>query len=88
MSELEKKAMALGEDEQQLETRLQSARYLLIDEYRPYFRKPTYDFAGKRLVGSEGYVLQWKLRRNPDAPENYENQQTSVGIVVLTKEKL
>jgi len=48
---------------------------------RNRFGRGTFDFAGRRLIGDNGPVLQWRTRRFPNRPEGYENQQTTVGTV-------
>ena len=38
----------------------------------------------KRLYASDGqHLLEYRLRDDPNAPESLDNQQTSMGIVVL-----
>jgi hypothetical protein len=59
------------------------ARAVLRSEYRKYFTTPVLDYKKKQLVGTDGYVLQWLTRERPDQPESYENQQTSVGTVMV-----
>ena len=40
-----------------------------------------FDFEGKRLTLKDGLILQWQIRRYPNAPESYFNQQTNIGKV-------
>jgi hypothetical protein len=38
----------------------------------------------KRLYSRDGtYVLEYRLRSDPDSPVSEENQQTSMGTIVL-----
>jgi len=65
-----------------LRKRLNEARSRLADWIRPRFRNATLDVANKRLLSEDGKVaLQWQLRRKPEEPESYENQQTNTGMV-------
>jgi len=80
-SENEKKALALASDPAALLKRLQEARSVLTDRRR--FGKGRFDFAGRRLIGSNGLALQWRTRMEPDQPESYRNQQTTRGCVIL-----
>jgi hypothetical protein len=85
----EQLALALGGDKVALRRRLYEARALLSKWALAYFSPRevcAFDFEKKRLVGLDGYYLQWQIRRNPDEPDSYENQQTSVGSVSLRKE--
>jgi len=76
---------AVGRNRIQLKSRLMHARAVLRREYRKYFTSPVFDFEKKRLVGTDGYALQWRVRERPDQPESYENQQTCIGTVVLVQ---
>lgn len=80
--EREQKALAIGNDKKLLLKRLNEAKACLNNEGKKLFQSCTYDFENKRLVGN-GAVLQWRVRRYPDQPESYENQQTSVGVVFI-----
>lgn len=71
----------------QLRLRLMHARAVLRREYRTYFTSPVFDFEKKRLVGTDGYVLQWLVRERSDQPASYEDQQTHIGTVVLVHEE-
>ena len=79
----EEKARELGNDRKRLLMRLKEAKSVLSREIFKAFGKGTFDFQNRRLVGDNGYELQWSLRANPDMPESYDNQQTSVGSVSL-----
>jgi len=83
--ELEKMANEVGNDKARLKKRLLDAKSCLLDTYRKEFKKYKYDFNKKRLIGSNGYFLQWQVREYPNNPESYYNQQTSVGVVLLFK---
>jgi hypothetical protein len=38
----------------------------------------------QRFIHKDGKtILQWQVRQWPDEPESYENQQTSLGTVLL-----
>ena len=78
----EQLAAAVGSSRAMLRRRLHDARSCLIRELKPKFRNGKVDFHNKRLVSECGrYALQWRLRREPDKPESYENQQTNIGSV-------
>lgn len=67
-----------------LKLRLKHAKMTLHDKYQKLFsiQDKCIDFKNKRLISKCGkYSLQWQLRDNPDLPESYENQQTTIGIV-------
>jgi len=77
-------ALAVAADKQALRERFDRFISVLTPAYRKLFLgRPTFDFENKRLIGTGGYWLQWHTRNNPDAPESYENQQTSIGRVSL-----
>lgn len=77
---LEVKAMAVRNDRATLRKRFAQWTYVFR---LPYFKKAKLDFENARLIGSNGYYLQWTLRPRPNEPESYTNQQTSVGSVRL-----
>lgn len=82
-------ALCLSLDKTRLKKRLNEAKSTLKTEFRRMF-KPGILKAGERALYSDspfGYRLQWRTRCNPDQPESYENQQTSVGHVCLEKLK-
>lgn len=82
----EEKAIAIGDDPVALRSRLMDAKSMLIRVMHQQFGENTFDARNRRLVSNNGsYILQWLLRRRPDQPEGYDNQQTSCGIVVLLK---
>jgi hypothetical protein len=67
-----------------LQKRLNEARSVLTREAKGLFTPGTFDFASKSLISNDGkYKLQWELRRHPELPESYENQQTNRGDVVF-----
>jgi hypothetical protein len=77
-------ARTLGNDKHRLERRLRLSAWCLAADLRPLFRRARFSFATKRLTSACGkYALQWQLRRNPDKPEDYHNQQTTGGFVAL-----
>lgn len=78
----ERKALLLAADKQRLRKRLQDARSVLRTETALRFGKGKFDFAGRRLIGNNGLILQWQTRQFPDQPEDYNNQQTTVGAVL------
>ena len=81
-SRLEGAALKLAANRTALRQRLQEARSCLCREIAKEFGKGRFDFAGRRLIGGNGLVLQWQTRMDPDRPETYVNQQTSRGCVV------
>ncbi len=81
---LVKKSLEVANSKTKLKKRLMEAKAVLNDEAKKKFKTTTFDFQNKRLIG-DGYSLQWKLRHRPEEPESYENQQTSVGTVVIEK---
>jgi len=81
---LEDKARAFGKSWTKVQKALHSARGLLHNDYRSKFKDATFDKGKRRMVSADGTMaLQWMLRSNPDKPIDYNNQQTSVGTVVL-----
>jgi hypothetical protein len=88
MSEsLEDLAIAYGSKSKNVRRRLLSARSLLTKEYKAFFCPGHYYADTKRLVGNNGYYLEWRVRGFPDQPISYENQQTSIGSVGLYRMK-
>ena len=81
----EQKALKLANDPQQLRLRFRQARSVMLRAVKSHFSQGHIDFENKRFVGTDGYVMQWQTRPNPDEPESYENQQTSIGIVRVCK---
>lgn len=81
--DIEENARAISLDRIALFKRLRDARYCLVTQHRRTFGKGTFDFENKRLIGENGFILQWKMRQKPYEPEHYRNQQTSTGIVIL-----
>lgn len=79
-------ALALASDRKLLFRRLSEAKRLLNREARKEIVYPVFDYSNKRLIGTNGLILQWQTRRYPDLPESPENQQTSIGSVFLIKE--
>jgi hypothetical protein len=79
---VEQAALAIGNNRQALRKRLQEARSCLTSEVSRLFGKGQFDFANRRLIGANGLTLQWLVRRHPDQPTSYHNQQTNCGIVV------
>ena len=85
----EQKALALASNKKRLLARLrETVSVLRKDRYAKFFQGKDQRFAfdEKRLYGASGFYLQWQVRCYPDQPESYENQQTSVGTVVLERE--
>ncbi len=75
----EEKARRLGNDRKALLKRLREAVRTLARNPGPV-AKWSYDFNAKTLTSPDGEVtVQWVLRRDPGSPEDYDNQQTSVG---------
>ena len=85
--ELEKKAIELGEDRKKLIKRLYEAMSCLSEPVLKHFRwSVRFDFKQKRMLSKDGvYALQWKIRRHPNEPDSYDNQQTSQGYVALVE---
>lgn len=82
----EQLALELANDRKRLRARLnETVGVLRKDRYAKFFQRDCqrFDFEAKRLYGYGGFYLQWTLRLQPDQPESYENQQTSVGTVTL-----
>ena len=78
-------ALCLSLDKARLQARLKDAKSLLHLRYRKMF-KPGIFKPGERALYSDspfGYRLKWQTRRDPELPESYENQQTSIGAVYL-----
>ncbi|KKN01179.1 hypothetical protein LCGC14_1130200 [marine sediment metagenome] len=78
----EQKAKELGLDK----TRLLDARLTMTLSARKDFGKGMYQFNHRRLVSDDGtWALVWQLRKQPNEPISYENQQTSIGTVTIHK---
>ena len=74
---------ALSMNRKQIKARLNEARNVLVAALRKHFQNPKFDEETKRLIGDNGYVLEWRVRTHPDLPISYDNQQTNRGAVVV-----
>lgn len=79
---LEEKAIQFGESSQNVIKSLRNALKLLNSDIRTGFGKGKLHLDSKCLKGLNG-ILRWKLRVQPNQPISYENQQTSIGVVVF-----
>ena len=86
MSTAEEKARALGSDPVALAARLLMTVDCLLPQDRRRFKSARFDFEAKSLIG-DGARLTWRMRRYPEQPEHYHNQQSSVGYVALLVEE-
>jgi len=82
MTRAEALARALGDDAPALRRRLAQAASDLRHDLRERMRRPTLDPDARTLTG-RGLRLRWQLRRWPEQPESYQNQQTSVGYIIV-----
>lgn len=85
MEKYKKESEKLAEDPKWLLSRLKEARNCLVNDLRAKAEFWRFDHEKRRLVCLVPPYnwLQWKCRPKPDEPESYENQQTSVGTVVV-----
>ena len=83
------KAEAFGQDWPKVLAYLRESAKVLVSEYRRTFGIGDIPDEQNRCIHSLDRTLrlQWQLRSDPDAPESYENQQTSVGTVVFYKKR-
>lgn len=81
--DLEAKAREQAKDPEWVRKRLLEAKKVLVDSLVREFQDAEFDSVNHRLVSKGGYVLQWRVRMFPDEPISPDNQQTSVGTVVL-----
>ena len=88
MQTSEELALNLAADKTRLLARMRESISVMYPKYAKFFQRKhqRFDFDAKRLNGFDGWFLQWQLRQNPNAPESYENQQTSQGIVTVWRE--
>ena len=89
ISDSEYEATKLSTSPYRLLKRLQAAVSVLRDRYQAEFKpqsKQSFDFIAKRLYGGNGFYLQWQTRDDPQAPESYDNQQTTVGCCTLYRQ--
>lgn len=82
MTRLEALALALAADAPALRRRLEQAASDLRPELRARMRGASFDPDARTLTGA-GLRLRWQTRRWPGEAESYDNQQTSVGIVLV-----
>jgi hypothetical protein len=78
----EEMAITFGSRSATVRKALSQARACLANDLQKGFGKGRYDKEAKTLRGMNGVVLQWQVRLHPDQPISYENQQTSVGVVI------
>ena len=89
MTDQEYAALKLSTSPYLLHKSLKDAVSVLRDRYRAEFTpqsKQSFDFIAKRLYGGNGFYLQWQTRDDPQAPESYDNQQTTVGCCTLYRQ--
>jgi len=80
----EAKANFIGNSRVLLLKRLQECLSVMNSGGQEIFKGYTYDFPGKQLISPCGrWALKWKLRKCPDKPESYYNQQTNSGATVV-----
>lgn len=79
-SDLEKQAYASVDTKTKFIKRMKQAIATLDSGMKKYFKDPEIDFERKSIYG-DGYGLLWTVRKYPNKPENYSNQQTSTGHV-------
>jgi len=84
MTHNEELAAAVGASRLRLRKRFMEAKSVMSRGLSRLFKGARLDFENKRFIG-QGYALQWALRRWPDRPESYENQQTNRGDVSLVQ---
>ena len=53
-------AEKIGNDKTALEKRLHDGKSVLYSCYRAYFLRGKLDYKNKRLIGSNGFYLQWE----------------------------
>lgn len=86
LDRIEKLARDYGRNAVRVKGRLIEARNDLAPECHFAFGRGTYNIRKKQLVSDDGtWALCWRIRRDPDAPISYENQQTSEGYVAIRK---
>jgi hypothetical protein len=87
ISHAEYEALCLSLDKTRLRKRLNEAKASLQMRYRKMFKPGIFKPAERALYSDNpfGYRLQWQTRRDPEAPESYENQQTTTGAVYLVE---
>lgn len=77
-------AQAIGDNPRLCEERLRDALSFYLPVWQKRFQGATFVPALRQLQTTDGaYVLECRVRHNPSAPESYENQQTSMGVVLL-----
>lgn len=81
---LESIAQAIGNDPKLCEERLRDALTFYMPTWQQRFKGAAFVPSLRQLQTPDGcYVLEYRVRRNPDMPESYKNQQTSMGVVLL-----
>jgi hypothetical protein len=84
MTDNEKKAIQLSKDRERLRQRLLSAKSCLTGAVQLHYGPWSFNFQAKRLVSkNRKFALQWQVRKYPDMPVSYENQQTNIGTVTF-----
>jgi hypothetical protein len=84
MTNNEEKARELAKDRKRLHQRLLSAKDCLDITVRTHHTPWVFNFQAKRLVSkNRKFILQWQVRKYPEMPVSYENQQTSTGTVIF-----
>jgi hypothetical protein len=77
-------ARAIGDDAAMCEERLRDGASMLKPQYRKALKGALFVHRERRLYSRDvAYVLEYRLRDDPDRPESLENQQTSMGMIVL-----
>ncbi len=77
-------ARAIGDDPKLCEGRLRDAVSMYLPKWEKLFKGAIFVAAEKRLWATDGiHMMEYRVRADPNAPESYENQQTSMGLVIL-----
>lgn len=77
-------ALAIRDDPEMLEERLRYGADMLKPTYRKRFKDALFVFSERRLFALDGdHILEYRLRDDLDSPPSLENQQTSMGMIVL-----
>lgn len=82
MDSLEQKALDAVKDVKQWRKIMRDTISVLRKDLRQRMRKATWKHKDKMVIG-DGIILVWQIRRYPNLPISYDNQQTSIGFVAV-----
>ena len=86
VSHAELLARAIADNPAALRARFSMTLEMFVPDVRKRFNNPRFDAETRTLIG-DGVMLVYHIRRYPDQPISYRNQQTSLGFVEVKERR-